>query len=83
MAKQLKADPKGTAGPVSSAMSHWQARRRVDNASAGMVPASLERAVEYAHWFRREVETGLAQVDARQTLVHEAVRTRLEEARRP
>ena len=39
---------------------------------------ALERAIEYDDWFLREVETGLAQVDAGQTLAHEAVGRRLE-----
>lgn len=38
---------------------------------------ALERAVDYDDWFIREVETGLAQVDAGQTLTHDAVGTRL------
>ena len=38
---------------------------------------ALERAVHYDDWFIREVETGLAQVDAGQTLTHDAVGTRL------
>ena len=38
---------------------------------------ALERAVEYEDWFLREVETGLAEVDAGQTLTHEAVGERM------
>lgn len=38
---------------------------------------ALERAVDYDEWFLREVEAGLAQVDAGQVLTHEAVGTRL------
>jgi predicted transcriptional regulator len=38
---------------------------------------ALERAVDYDDWFIREVETGLAQVDAGQTLTHDSVGTRL------
>ena len=38
---------------------------------------ALERAVDYDDWFLREVETGLAQVDASQTLTHEAVGERM------
>ena len=38
---------------------------------------ALERAVDYDDWFLREVETGLAQMDARQILTHDAVGTRL------
>ena len=34
---------------------------------------ALERAVDYDDWFLREVETGLAQIDAGQTLTHDAV----------
>ena len=34
---------------------------------------ALERAVDYDDWFLREVETGLAQVDAGQALTHDAV----------
>lgn len=38
---------------------------------------ALERAVDYDDWFLREVEVGLAQVDAGQTLSHDAVGERL------
>ena len=38
---------------------------------------ALERAVDYDDWFLREVETGLAQVDAGQTLTHDAVGERM------
>lgn len=38
---------------------------------------TLERALDYDDWFIREVETGLAQVDAGQTLTHEAVGERM------
>ena len=38
---------------------------------------ALERAVDYDDWFIREVETGLDQVTAGQTLSHEAVGERL------
>lgn len=39
---------------------------------------TLERALDYDDWFLREVETGLAQVAAGQTLTHEAVGDRLD-----
>ena len=39
---------------------------------------ALERAVDYDDWFVLEVETGLAQIDAGQTLTHDVVGTRLE-----
>ncbi|MDE3154285.1 MAG: hypothetical protein KGN76_04245 [Acidobacteriota bacterium] len=38
---------------------------------------ALERAVDYDDWFIHEVETGLAQIDAGQTLTHDAVGMRL------
>jgi predicted transcriptional regulator len=38
---------------------------------------ALERAVDYDDWFIGEVETGLAQVEAGQTLTHDAVGTHL------
>ena len=38
---------------------------------------ALERAVDYDDRFIREVETGLAQVDAGQTLTHDAVGERM------
>jgi predicted transcriptional regulator len=38
---------------------------------------ALERAVDYDDWFLREVETGLAQTDAGQTLTHDAVGERM------
>jgi predicted transcriptional regulator len=40
---------------------------------------SLERALDYDDWFLREVEAGLVQVDAGQTLTHEAMGARLAE----
>ena len=38
---------------------------------------ALERAVDYDDWFIPEVEVGLAQAEAGQTLTHEAVGARL------
>ncbi len=38
---------------------------------------ALERAVDYDDWFVHEVETGVAQIGAGQTLAHDAVGTRL------
>lgn len=38
---------------------------------------ALERAVDYDDWFIREVEAGLAEIDAGHTLTHDAVGTRL------
>ena len=38
---------------------------------------ALERAVDYDDWFIQEVEAGLAQVEAGQTLTHDAVAARL------
>jgi predicted transcriptional regulator len=38
---------------------------------------ALERAVDHDDWFLREVETGLALVDAGQTLTHDAVGERM------
>jgi predicted transcriptional regulator len=43
------------------------------------VREALERAVDYDHWFIREIETGLAQIDAGQVLSHDAVGPRLEQ----
>lgn len=40
---------------------------------------ALERAVDYDDWFLREVEKGLAQIDAGQVLTHDAVGARLEQ----
>ena len=40
---------------------------------------AIERAVDYDDWFIREVEKGLAQIDAGQVLTHEAVGARLEQ----
>ena len=40
---------------------------------------AIERAVDYDDWFVREVEKGLAQIDAGQVLTHEAVGDRLEQ----
>jgi predicted transcriptional regulator len=38
---------------------------------------TLERALDYDDWFIGEVEVGLAQVEAGQTLTHEGVGARL------
>jgi predicted transcriptional regulator len=38
---------------------------------------ALERAVDYDDWFLGEVEIGVAQVDAGQTLTHDAVGERM------
>jgi predicted transcriptional regulator len=38
---------------------------------------AIERLVDYDDWFVREVEKGLAQIEAGRTLTHEEVRARL------
>jgi predicted transcriptional regulator len=43
-----------------------------------LIREAIERAVDYDDWFIREVERGLAQVDAGQVLTHDAVGARLE-----
>jgi predicted transcriptional regulator len=43
----------------------------------GVSVEALERAVDYDDWFLQEVETGLAQVDAGQTLTHDEVGERM------
>lgn len=40
---------------------------------------AIDRAVDYDDWFIREVEEGLAQIDAGQVLTHDAVGARLEQ----
>ena len=44
-----------------------------------LVREAIERAVDYDDWFIREVDKGLAQIDAAQILTHDAVGTRLEQ----
>jgi predicted transcriptional regulator len=44
-----------------------------------LIREAIERAVDYDEWFIREVEKGLAQIDAGQVQTHEAVGTRLEQ----
>ena len=44
-----------------------------------LIREAIERAVDYDDWFIREVEKGLAQIDAGQVLTHEAVGDRLEQ----
>ena len=44
-----------------------------------LIREAIERAVDYDDWFIREVETGLAHIDAGQVLTHNAVGTRLEQ----
>jgi predicted transcriptional regulator len=56
------------------------ARRRGVSVEA-LAREALERAVDYDDWFLQEVESGLAQVDAGQTLTHDAVGERM--AKRP
>lgn len=42
-----------------------------------MAREALERALDSDDWFIREVEAGLAQIDAGQVLPHDAVAARL------
>jgi predicted transcriptional regulator len=42
-----------------------------------LVREAIERAVDYDDWFIREVEKGLAQIDAGHVLTHEAVGARV------
>ena len=44
-----------------------------------LVREAIERSVDYDDWFIREVERGLAQIDAGQVLTHDVVGTRLEQ----
>jgi len=44
-----------------------------------LIREAIERAVDYDDWFIREVEKGLAQIDAGQVLTHEAVGKRVEQ----
>jgi len=44
-----------------------------------LIRESSERAVDDDDWFIREVEKGLAQIDAGQVLTHDAVGARLEQ----
>ena len=44
-----------------------------------LIREAIERAVEYDDWFIREVEKGLAQIDAGQVLTHNAVGAGLEQ----
>jgi len=54
------------------------AGRRGVSADA-LIREAIERAVDYDDWFIREVEKGLAQIDAGQVLTHDAVGARLEQ----
>ena len=44
-----------------------------------LIREAIERAVDYDDWFVREVEKGLAQIEAGEVLTHEAVGARLEQ----
>jgi predicted transcriptional regulator len=44
-----------------------------------LIREAIERAVDYDDWLIREVEKGLAQVDAGQVLTHDAVGRRLDQ----
>ena len=52
-------------------------RRRVS--PEVLIREAIERAVDYDDWFIREVEKGLAQVDAGQVLTHDRVGNRLDQ----
>jgi predicted transcriptional regulator len=54
------------------------ARQEVQLADV-LIREAIERAVDYDDWFIREVENGLAQIDAGQVLTHDAVGARLEQ----
>jgi predicted transcriptional regulator len=54
------------------------AGRRGVSADA-LIREAIERAVDYDDWFIREVEKGLAQIDAGQVLPHDAVGARMEQ----
>lgn len=62
--------PRGQAGAGG-----WPARVSADV----LIREAIERAVDYDDWFIREVEKGLAQIDAGQVLTHDAVGARLEQ----
>ena len=48
--------------------------------SAGVpIREAIERTVDYDDWFIREIEKGLARIDAGQVLTHDAVGARLEQ----
>ena len=56
------------------------ARRSIRSFEDKPVPReAIERAVDYDDWFVREVEKGLAQIDAGQVLTHDAVGARLQQ----
>ena len=44
-----------------------------------LIREAIERAIDYDDWFIREVEKGLAHVNAGQVLTHEAVGKRVEQ----
>jgi toxin ParE1/3/4 len=44
-----------------------------------LIREAIKRAVAYDDWFIREVEKGLAQIDAGQVLTHDAVGSRLDQ----
>jgi predicted transcriptional regulator len=44
-----------------------------------LVQEVIERLIDYDEWFIREVEKGLAQVDAGEVIEHEQIGRRLEE----
>ena len=47
--------------------------------AAVLIREAIERAVDYDDWFVREVEKGLAQIEAGQVLTHDAVSARQEQ----
>ena len=56
-----------------------QAASRRGISADALIREAIERAVDYDDWFIREVEKGLAQIDAGQVLTHDAVGARLEQ----
>lgn len=60
---------------LADKLAHAAERRGIS--SELLAREAIERAVDYDDWFVREVEKGLAQIEAGQVLSHEAVGTRL------
>ena len=56
-----------------------RAAGRLGVSTEALIREAIERAVDYDDWFIREVEKGLAQIDAGEVLTHEAVGARLDE----
>lgn len=61
---------------IETKLARLASQRGIDPQS--LARTAIESFVDYDAWFKREVETGLGQIDRGQVLTHEVVGARLE-----